>query len=348
MKYLSCPFRVVALKDSDSDSLGRSASGGAFALMARAVVGEGGYVFGSRLFDDGYARHVCARSETELADLQGSKYVQSLVEDTYEECLEHLRDGRSVLYSGTPCQIYALRAFLERHGASEGELDNLTCADLICHGTPEPELFKLHQDWLSEKVNADDGLHGYVFRSKLIEWGLYYYYYYYRHGRRHEVLGGATEDPYYKAFLDCGIFKKGCYKCPFACKERVGDITLGDYWGIEQEHPSFDTSGGCSAVLVNTEKGEKLFEACMEDCIWLESSFDQVARHNINLLRPSICPDAYAEKRPEIERAINADDYRLIFDDLLKIGLTPKQKLKKMIPLRLFLKLRLVRGLFPK
>lgn len=346
MKYLNAPKRAVALRDHDADSLRRSASGGAFALFARLIIAQGGVVFGSKMFDDGFARHIGVDDLASIEELQGSKYVQSLVGDTYQDCLKCIRDNRVVLYSGTPCQIYALRAFLERAHVTDEELKRLVCVDLICHGTPCPDLFRLHQDWLGEKHGADNGIHGYVFRSKLIEWGLYYYYYYYyKHGSKHEVFGSVEEDPYYKAFLECGIFRKGCYKCPFAQGKRVGDLTIGDYWGIEVEHPEFDVEGGCSAVLINTDKGEAVLNSCCSDCDLLESSFEQVAKHNANLLHPSVLPESYCERRDAIDRAVRSGDYHKLFDELLVVRLTPRQKLKKCIPLGVLLKLRRLKSL---
>lgn len=166
---------AVALQDSDSKSLELSASGGAFALFARSVLRVGGAVFGASLLDNGTVRHICIKRIDDLCKLQGSKYVKSNVADTYEECGHLLCKNTVVLYSGTPCQIAGLRKYLEKSVPKEVVANNLLCVDLICHGTPKQEIFSAYLEWLATKNKADDGIHGYAFRSKKMGWGLNYY-----------------------------------------------------------------------------------------------------------------------------------------------------------------------------
>lgn len=338
-KMFTEPRYAVALQDSDADSLELSASGGAFAVFARSVLNEGGAVFGASLLDDGTVCHICIRRSDALSNLQGSKYVRSDVADTYGECAHLLRENVKVLYSGTPCQIAALRKYLEKKVPKDVVTRKLLCIDLICHGTPKQDIFAAYLEWLAMEKKTDDGIHGYVFRSKKMGWGLnyYYYYYYYRGGRKHEVLGPARDDPYFSAFTRGAIYRECCYKCIYARIERVGDITIGDYWGIESVHPDFSDGRGVSAVLLNTEKGESFFnERCVDACRWVKSSVEDIVAHNSNLVAPTIRSADDAKLADQVERAISAGDYGLAFGELLAPKFSLSAKIRQMIPWRIF------------
>lgn len=330
------PRRAMALQDRDLQSLRSSASGGAFAVLARAVLERGGAVFGAAIFDGGTVCHVCIRSIEKLIDLQGSKYVESNVGETYNECANLLASGIEVLYSGTPCQIAGLRTFLAKVLPQKFYEDKLLCVDLICHGTPKQELFKAYIDWLSEKKIADDGIHGYSFRSKLMGWGLYYHYCYFRKGKRLEELGPARDDPYYSAFSKGLIYRRCCYKCPFAKLERVADFTIGDYWGIEQVHPDFYDSRGVSAVLMNTTKAEAFFdERCADKCKWTSSSVEEIAMRNANLLKPTERSAEDENLATKVEQAVASGDFEMAFGKLLDPKLSMAAKIRKALPWRI-------------
>lgn len=327
---------AVALQDSDSKSLELSASGGAFALFARSVLRVGGAVFGASLLDNGTVRHICIKRIDDLYKLQGSKYVKSNVADTYEECAHLLCKNTVVLYSGTPCQIAGLRKYLEKSVPKEVVANNLLCVDLICHGTPKQEIFSAYLEWLATKNKADDGIHGYAFRSKKMGWGLNYYYYFYRRGRKHEVLGPARDDPYFAAFTKGVIYRRCCYKCPFARLERVGDITIGDYWGIDSVHPGFSDERGVSAVLINTSNGERFFnECCADECKWIKSTVESVAANNSNLVKPASRSDDDERLADEVERANSAGDYKLAFEKLLAPKLSLMARIRRKLPWKL-------------
>lgn len=329
---LNSPRRAIALRDLDDASIAVSASGGAFAVLARAMLEQGGVVFGAALLEGGEVRHVCVRDRADLVALQGSKYVRSDVSSTYEECATFLEGGVDVLYSGTPCQIAALKAFLGKRRKS-GFKGSLICVDLICHGTPRQELFGAYLEWLAEKVSADDGIHGYEFRNKLMGWGLYYYYYYYRAGRRCEELGQAGDDPYYSAFAKGTIYRKCCYSCPFARTDRAGDFTIGDFWGLEKFHPEFYDERGVSAVLINTPEADAFFRMnCSDKCTWIESTVGNVAAQNGNLTKPTKRTDEQESLAEEVEKAVAAGDYERAFGELLKPNISATAKIRRALP----------------
>ena len=296
---------AVALQDSDSKSLELSASGGAFALFARSVLRVGGAVFGASLLDNGTVRHICIKRIDDLYKLQGSKYVKSNVADTYEECAHLLCKNTVVLYSGTPCQIAGLRKYLEKSVPKEVVANNLLCVDLICHGTPKQKIFSAYLEWLATKNKA-------------------------------EVLGPARDDPYFAAFTKGVIYRRCCYKCPFARLERVGDITIGDYWGIDSVHPGFSDGRGVSAVLINTSNAERFFnECCADECKWIKSTVESVAANNSNLVKPASRSDDDERLADEVERAISAGDHKLAFEKLLAPKLSLMARIRRMLPWKL-------------
>lgn len=331
---LHTPLRVVALQDKDLASLALSASGGAFPVLARPIVRCGGLVFGAEMLPGGVVRHVSIQSMDGLERLQGSKYVQSDYGQTLSECAEALRAEKMVLWTGTGCQIFALRSYLINQGLSEKDLSRLYTADVICHGVTSQMLFRQYISWLERKNCAVPGSLRYEFRSKRRGWGLYYRYYYIckRTGKRKDKFGAGDEDPYYAAFLSGKMYRSLCYKCKFARRERVSDFTIGDYWGIQEEHPEFDCAAGASVLLINTQKGQSYFEKnCTSECRVQESTFEKACRHNFNLIRPSQRNEADAEFAKKVGDASKRGDIDSLFCNLLSVRRTPRTLLLRVV-----------------
>ena len=265
----------------------RSSSGGAFSLLAMLFINRGGVVFGAAINSNNEVYHTSITSIDDLDKLRGSKYVQSAVEETYKQARQKLSEGRKVLFSGTPCQIAGLYGYLKK------DYNNLWTIDVICHGVPNAKFFN---DYLGVEAKKRGGVPiGYSFRDKKRGWGMNA-----RLDLRRPSGGGksiyipARLTSYNTLFLDGDIYRENCYECPYAHKERVADMTIGDFWGIEREHPelpkqdAFDERKGISCILANTEKGVELCKK-ITDRIWLsESSYDKIAKKNGQLSHPSV------------------------------------------------------------
>ncbi|MBQ7549031.1 MAG: Coenzyme F420 hydrogenase/dehydrogenase, beta subunit C-terminal domain [Clostridia bacterium] len=245
--------QVYAAAVKDKSVLKDSSSGGIFTAIADAVLDKGGVVFGASWTDDLTVEHTGVSDRDGLAALRGSKYVQSSTGDTFSQVKKLLKDGRYVCYSGTPCQIAGLKAFL---GA---EYENLLTVDLVCHGVPSMKMLRDDLDFVS-KGNVS-GIRDIRFRDKQYGWGT-----------RGSFLCGdskvkynAGTSAYYFYFLKGEVYRESCYHCRFPSEGRQGDITLGDYWGVREELISemggADPELGVSCVLVNTEKGKRWFSA---------------------------------------------------------------------------------------
>ena len=341
---LRTPLRAFAFTDGDRNSLERSASGGAIAALAREVLRVGGIVFGAVAEDNGFVHQVSIDSVEMLPRLQGSKYAWSKPEATYEECIEHLKAERTVLYSGVPCQIAGLRMCVEHSRLTDEQKGHLITCDLICHGTPRTELFQAYISWLSKQCDADDGIHSYQFRTKEYGWGIYYYHYsYYRNGIRHEVSGGAGDDPYYFAFSRAAIYRQACYQCRYARRERTGDLTLGDYWGVRRHNPKAYDAKGVSAIIVNTQKGEELLLSAAAGCSITEVPYENISEQQANLKHPTSRSSKDEEIAEQIEVLLKNGGSDEIFNSLLPIDQGKNARLRRMLPapiLKLLYRLR--------
>lgn len=315
------PIEILGVRDIDSDELFKSASGGAFAVAARYILTQNGSVYGAAYIDkELHVGHLRVTSVKDLYRLQSSKYVQSNTLDTYKAVKEDLIEGLNVLYSGTPCQIAGLKQYLKI------EYNNLYTMDLICHGVPSPLLFEKYLNHL-EKEKIGSKIINYDFRGKKRGWGLGYMAEI-RTKEKNSFNIFSSLDPYYYNFLKCNIFRECCYQCNYSTKERVGDITIGDYWGIEKEHPKFFSTKGVSCILINTEKGKQLFSAIKNNFKIQETTFEKVVKHNFNLERPCMRPQV----RNSIYQGINEKEATEFITSNLKYPKTIKAIIKSRIP----------------
>ena len=299
---------VYAAKATDISEQKKSSSGAIFPIIAKYVLDNNGVVFGCQFNEDIVAEHTEINNKEDLEKLRGSKYVQSNTKNTYRRVKEILEEDRYVLYSGTPCQIGGLKTYLNK------DYEKLYTIDLVCHGVPSPKLFKKYIDWLGEKENSK--VEEFSFRTKEnSSWGLYYKY---RTKNQKIHFGSANLSPYYKAFLNGDTYREVCYNCQYANVQRVGDITLADFWGVEKQHPKMADLNGVSAVLINTEKGMDILKKIENEVILEKSTLDKVKEKNKNLSRPTI--------RPIIRNTIYQDIDNKNFEDLINSNFHYKAK----------------------
>lgn len=271
------PQTGYAAKLRNRESLLKSASGGVFYGAAKQILDRGGVVYGAAMGDDLTVSHLRVTEEDQLQKLRGSKYVQSHMNDTLRRVRRDLREGKTVLFSGTPCQVAGLKAYLGK------EYENLYTVDLICHGVPSQKLWKKSIARDEQKMNSP--MTAYEFRNKEKRGWDTNYKKTFRNGRK--SYGTGKTDVFYKAFLKGEIYRESCYTCPYASMDRPGDLTVGDFWGIDKELPGFEAMDGASAVLVNSPKGEALYSALTDTLVSQPVSPERIARHNHNLVAPT-------------------------------------------------------------
>lgn len=234
-----------------------SSSGGAFTEIARPVLEEGGVVFGCALNDKLQAEHVYVETLEDLEmKLRGSKYVQSKIGKSYSQARDFLRQGRKVLFSGTPCQIAGLKNYLRK------DYENLITVDLVCHGVPSPLIFEEYKKYIAqtEKMN----LTSVKFRCKKFSW-IFYNMTITGHVEKSSAsktyIGRYYNDPYIRGFLRDYFLRPSCHKCHFTSTKRCADYTIADWWGYKKENSNDKDFGikGVSLILVNTEKALTIF-----------------------------------------------------------------------------------------
>lgn len=286
------PISTYVATNEDKKISKFSASGGAFAAIASTIIKEKGLVFGAILDEKINPVHVCIDKMDDLKPMQGSKYVQSYIGWTYSEVKKFLTEGKKVLYSGTPCQIAGLKGFLKN------DYENLLTVDIVCHGVPNSKFFKDYIESLEKKL--DGKIFEFKFRDKSIGWGTNGRVFYEKNGRIYNKKIYSSESPYYACFLEGISFRESCYKCKYASEKRSADLSIGDFWGIEREHPELLKSGvfeereGISVVIVNTEKGQLFLKKCKELKL-VETAFSKASKGNAQLTKPSKMPKKYKD-----------------------------------------------------
>lgn len=268
-------FCYASWSKSEDDLL-KSSSAGIGAVLSRTFIGKGGVVYGSTSVE-GQVYHTRIDSADDIDKLRGSKYVKSDIRDCYSRVLDDLRSGRNVLFTGTPCQVAGLKAIV---GTEE---QGLFTVDLVCHGTPPFSYLKEHLDKLCpgngsgkrwDSVSFRSG-NSYLIKVKLDEKVVYQ--------RR------AADDVYFSAFLEKMILRSNCYHCQYACPERAGDLTIGDFWGIKRDKIDSDYEGKLSLILPDTQKGAALLQMCTDELnLFALPIEDALNPEQGNLLYPSI------------------------------------------------------------
>ena len=267
----------------------KSSSGGMFAALAEYTLEQGGVVFGAAVVPKGKivtVKHIMIKNKEELKKLQGSKYVKCDIRECYTNVKQQLAEGKKVLFSGTPCQVAAMKNYLGK------EYDDLLLVDLVCHGTPSI----LHwEKSIEEKLQNDEKVSAVSFRGKEgymqgeIEFKT-------EADRIRKENYSFRNDSYYSMFLNADSYREGCYQCQYARPERDGDITIGDFWGFEKAYDraqiekdaKISLEEGNSLIAVNTEKGLSICNKLNGEKMWLYAAdYEEAVKYNPQLSQPS-------------------------------------------------------------
>ena len=268
---LHLPMECYAARGSYFEGIEKSSSGGISAILAASFADSGNVVCGSAVID-GKAEHKVIRAKEDLPLLQGSKYVQSDISDVYDEIRSCLSQGKEVLFLGTPCQVDAMNRFF-------GKNKNYWAVDIICHGVPPMEYLKEHLARATEGGYYDR----FRFRGSPDDFTLKIY-----DGEELLYSKSEIEDTYFYGFLNCLTYRENCYSCSYAKGSRAGDLTIGDFWGLDKETLKNKYDGNISVVLVNTEKGRELFERIRPQLVCEQRETAEAVRGNPQLRRPSL------------------------------------------------------------
>lgn len=269
------PLHTIAAINKNMKVRWDSTSGGAFSALSEVMYAQGGYVSGALYNDDFSVRNYVSNNHDDLEKLRSSKYLQSKAEGLYAEIRSLLKNGQKVLACGTPCQMAALRSFLQK------DYENLIIVDFICRGVNSPKVYRAYLDSLEKKYNSKVV---YVkAKNKELGW---------RNLTRKVTF--ANGQSYYGVYMD-DDFRRGyhtnvfcrpsCYDCKFKGFPRIADITIADYWGIEKVDKNLDNNIGTSMILLNSKKGESYFKEVKQYLEYKETPFEAILGGNIALTK---------------------------------------------------------------
>lgn len=256
------PKAYAAHYKNDDKIWYESASGGAFTAITDYVFKHNGIVYGACYNEKLEVCHDSADNPTEATKFRDSKYVQSDINDCYHRIKEDLNNNKLVLFSGTPCQVSGLKCFLRKDYA------NLLTVDLICHCVPSPRVYKDYLRYIENKYGKKViKIHT---KDKTLGWNKFQTpRIYFEDGS--SIFNIEDSRLWEIIFYSHIAVRPSCHKCRFANLHREGDLTIGDFWGVEKQHPEYSVPNGASLILVNTDKGTKAFEEINKKLVYAES-----------------------------------------------------------------------------
>lgn len=269
---LGKPLELYGVKHKDEEIRAKSRSGGIFTALTDEILDGGGSVYGASFTKEFSVKHTRATTKDERDKFRGSKYVQSAMGDIFEQIRVDLKNGRNVAFSGTPCQVAAVRKDLENEDDK-----GLYFIDVMCLGVPSPMVWKDYLLYLKDEHGGN--IEAFNFRDKKFGWNSH---------RETFVINGKQYDSDAYAFLfsSQNIMRPSCHDCPYKSSIRVGDITIADFWHIDKAISGFDDDKGVSLVIVNTEKGQALFEKCKDKVDWKSTTLNDCMQNSMRFSYP--------------------------------------------------------------
>ena len=296
-----------------------SSSGGVFTKLCEYVISNNGVVFGAAFNNNFEVEHNEATIFEECEKFRGSKYVQSNIGQTYKKAKKYLDKGRLVLFSGTPCQISGLDAYLRKR------YENLILIDIACHGVPSPQVYKRYINKLEKKKKSK--IEEISFRDKSTGWKNYSIKFKFKNGKT--VKQFRIDNTYMNGYLKDIFLRPSCYTCKFKKPVTSADLTLADYWGVQHKHEVFDDDKGVSLILINSKKGYNIFNNINESLDTIETDLEYATKCNPAIIKPTMYnkdKEAFFDNFNKIDIIKNIDKY-----SKLPIFLRLKIKLARLI-----------------
>lgn len=272
------PLKAFAASHQNKQILYKSSSGGVFSALAQHFLDKGGAVCGCVFDDKLNAIHICTDKEEDVLRIRKSKYLQSDVGLVYRDIKTRLKQGQPVLFTGTPCQVAALYAVVGK------EQENLTTMDLICHGVPSQLVFNQFIKYLEKRYKTK--IVNFDFRSKKYGWPRFTMAF--TDSQHRTVNIGKAQEFYIPSFTGGNIMRESCFSCPYACANRIGDITIGDLWGYEKIKLKMDLYEGASVFTINNTKAEKWLQVLAEKLNFEEIDYILAVEGNHCLRQPTL------------------------------------------------------------
>lgn len=274
-------MHIYGAYNLDNSIREQSSSGGMFTLLAKYILNKDGVVFAVRFDDNCNIIHDCFDNIDDIDKFRGSKYVRSKMGDTLIKVKKLLDMDRYVLFVGTPCQVQAVKNFLGK------DYEKLLTCDLICHGAPEHRVWEAYVKYMENKYNSK--IKNMNFREKENGWRKPNFMLEFENGVIYKK--GHMEDEFTFLFNRDYILNASCYKCRYTNTNRVGDFTIGDFWGVHERRPSLFDNKGTSLIFVNTKKAEFVFDTFKDDLKYEEITVEESMQKMLR--EPASKPEKY-------------------------------------------------------
>ncbi len=296
---------AYAAKHKDTSVVMKSSSGGLFTALSDYILSINGTVYGAD-YDAGMkVVHRQATTASARDRMRGAKYVQSDISDVYKNIGNDLKSGNRVLFTGTPCQVAAVQSAFPK-------AENLYTVDIICHGVPSADVWEQYVSYIEKHYGKK--LVYYKFRDKTKGWRGYAAKLYFDDGS--EILHNDITGSFIELFRYDVCLRPSCTQCPYASLDRVGDLTIGDFWGIEDVKPDVSDNKGISAVMVNSEKGKAFLQAVSDSLLLFPCSKADIARRQPNLYHPS----CYSNKAESFQHDLQTMSFEEILKKYTRVG----------------------------
>lgn len=248
-----------------------STSGGIHSMLALKMYEKNAYIGGAVYNADHTVSQIVDENPARLPEIRSSKYLQSNAEGVYKEVKKLLKNGKNVLFCGTPCQIHALFNVVGK------DWDNLYTCDFICRGVNSPKVFLKYMEMLERQFGAKAT----EIKFKNKKWGWHNFSLRVNFENGKEYCKDRWHDLFFIGYLQAGNFTRpSCYECQFKGFPQKADITLADFWGIEKVDKTMDQDKGTSLVMVNSEKGRELFDSIKDRIEWRQFTMDDAREGN--------------------------------------------------------------------
>lgn len=283
----------------------QSTSGGVFTLLAEWIFDRGGVVFGAEYNEDFSVSHCVITQEDNLQKLRTAKYAQSTLDDTFAKVQEELKSGKYVLFSGTPCQVSGLQAYLKK------PCERLITVDVVCHGVPSPKVWQHYIDYRREHDAPGCKIDTINLRSKVTGWPGYSVCFSYRNGTCYSAKN--NEDPFLRGFVGDYYLRPSCYECDFKGISRNSDFTLADYWGVWSQLPEYNDGKGTSLVLLHSSIAQQIWSQIQTDLRCQELDPLKAVEENPSALRASRKP----QNREDFWDRYETEDFTALITELI-------------------------------
>ena len=294
-----------------------STSGGIFSELANKIMENGGYVCGAVYDEEWKVKHIVTNNISDIPLLRSSKYVQSRIENCFFSIKERLELGKVVMIVAAPCQIAGLYNYLDK------EYENLYTVDFICRGVNSPKVFRSFLDLLEDKYKSKIS---YIkFKNKKYGWNRFATKIKFQNGKTY--IKDRYTDRFMKGYLEYNCFmRNSCYECKFKDFPRIADITLADFWGVENYIANIKSYDGVSMIMTNSAKGGKLFKEITNNIYKEEMKLDDLIKGDPSILES---PKKTKERDDFLSR-LDKDDFSHLNDIYI-----PKNGFKKQFKLNI-------------